>query len=151
MGLVGYFADVLRLSVKILGIGRVGLAIQALAPGKHAIGAHVDQARARQVAQPREAMRKGYEVEPGGGLVVPDDVLVQVCLKCGKEYTFTDEQPPADLTCEKCGSSVFRSFFSADPRDEAVADFRDATERDTLTTDPGTDVAPGDLHDLGNV
>jgi predicted nucleic acid-binding Zn-ribbon protein len=80
-----------------------------------------------------------------------DGVLVQVCLKCGKEYMFDTGEPPAELSCEKCGSEVFRSFFSPPRGDEAAEDFRDSTERDTLTTDPGTDVTRGDLHDLGNM
>ncbi|HSJ25437.1 MAG TPA: hypothetical protein VK929_12240 [Longimicrobiales bacterium] len=78
-------------------------------------------------------------------------VLVQVCLKCGKEYTFEGEEPPADLSCEKCGGEVFRSFYADSPDDEADTDFRESTERDTLTTDPATDVTRGDLHDLGNM
>jgi predicted nucleic acid-binding Zn-ribbon protein len=79
-----------------------------------------------------------------------DGVLVQVCLTCGKEYTFAGEPPPSELACDKCGSTVFRSFFSRQRADEADEDFRESTERDTLTTDPGTDVTQGDLHDLGN-
>jgi hypothetical protein len=46
---------------------------------------------------------------------------------------------------------VFRSFFAETRRDEVISDFRDTTERDTLTTDPATDVTRGDLHDLGNM
>jgi predicted nucleic acid-binding Zn-ribbon protein len=80
-----------------------------------------------------------------------DGVLVQICLKCGKEYMFEEESPPSDLRCGKCGSEVFRSFFAETRSDEAIADFRDSTERDTLTTDPATDVTRGDLHDLGNM
>jgi predicted nucleic acid-binding Zn-ribbon protein len=79
-----------------------------------------------------------------------DGVLVQICIQCGKEYMFDRDVPPADLACGKCGSTVFRSFFAETVTDEARAEFRATTERDTLTTDPATDVAPGDLHDLGN-
>jgi predicted nucleic acid-binding Zn-ribbon protein len=78
------------------------------------------------------------------------DVLVQVCLKCGKEYMFDNGEAPAELTCGKCGSAVFRSFVGRATEDDVTQDFRDSTERDTLTTDPGTDVAQGDLHDLNN-
>jgi predicted nucleic acid-binding Zn-ribbon protein len=78
-------------------------------------------------------------------------VLVQICLKCGKQYSFDDQEPPADLACDKCGSEVFRSFFAEAPGNEVAADFRDSTERDTLTTDPATDVTRGDLQDLGNM
>lgn len=80
-----------------------------------------------------------------------DGVLVQVCLKCGKEYMFDEQPPPADLACEKCGGDVFRSFFADTRPDEAAEDFRESTERDTLTTDPATDVTRGDLHDLGSM
>jgi DNA-directed RNA polymerase subunit RPC12/RpoP len=81
----------------------------------------------------------------------PEGVLVQVCIKCGQEYMFEDEPPQTDLKCEKCGSAVFRSFYADNSDDEAAADFRETTERDTLTTDPGTDVTQGDLHDLKNM
>lgn len=80
-----------------------------------------------------------------------DRVLVQVCIQCGKEYTFDDQPPPQQMTCGKCGNGVFRSFYSDRTGDEVTEDFRDATERDTLTTDPGTDVTQGDLHDLRNM
>lgn len=81
----------------------------------------------------------------------PDGLLVQVCIQCGKEYMFDRHEPPAELSCEKCGSTVFRSFVAHSGTDEVIDDFRASTERDTTTTDPGTDVAPGDLHDLRNL
>ena len=78
-------------------------------------------------------------------------VLVQVCLECGKEYMFEDSEPPEDLVCEKCGGTVFRSFYAATREDDVAADFRETTERDTATDDPPTDVTRGDLQDLGNL
>lgn len=81
----------------------------------------------------------------GGG------VQVEVCLECGKEYMFEDELPPEDLTCEKCGNKVFRSFHAETTDDEALQDFRDSTERDTGTTDGPAEVTRGDLHDLGSL
>jgi len=82
-------------------------------------------------------------------------VLVQVCIECGKQYTFDrsdpDAEPPDDLACEKCGSIVFRSFTAATRPDEAEADFRESTERATATDDPPTEVTRGDLQDLGNL
>jgi hypothetical protein len=79
-------------------------------------------------------------------------VLVQVCIQCGKEYMFDSDEPPTDLACDKCGSSVFRSFVAETGGGRGDDDFRaSSTERDTLTTDPATDVTQGDLHDLGNV
>jgi hypothetical protein len=80
-----------------------------------------------------------------------DGVLVQVCLECGKEYMFDDREPPEQLTCDKCGNTVFRSFFAETRPDDVADDYRAATERDVLTTDPATDVTSGDLHDLGSL
>lgn len=78
-------------------------------------------------------------------------VLVQICLECGKEYMFEDRQPPDDLTCDKCGNTVFRSYYANTRSDETVEDFHDATDRDVQTTDPATEVSRGDLHDLNNL
>jgi predicted nucleic-acid-binding Zn-ribbon protein len=91
---------------------------------------------------------RGEGEEMAGGTSGPGEgVLTLVCLKCGKEYFFTDQTPPGGMTCEKCGSSVFREFFSAEG-DEATEDFRDETERDLRTDDPEGDTLPGDLIDL---
>jgi DNA-directed RNA polymerase subunit RPC12/RpoP len=79
-----------------------------------------------------------------------EGVLVQVCVECGKEYFYEDEQPPANQQCEKCGNLVFRSFFHATDGDEAVADFNETTGRDVTPEDPATDVTRGDLYDLNN-
>ena len=78
-------------------------------------------------------------------------VLVQVCLECGKQYFFDREQPAGDLTCEKCGNGVFRSFFAEWKPGEASQDFTESTERDLRTDDPATDVTRGDLQDLNNL
>ena len=79
------------------------------------------------------------------------EVLVQVCLECGKEYMFENQEVPDDLTCDKCGNGVFRSFYANARSDEASDDFRDSTERDVLTTDSASEVTRGDLHDLNNL
>jgi hypothetical protein len=80
-----------------------------------------------------------------------DGVLVQICLECGKEYTFDDEPPPADLKCEKCGSTVFRSYFEPLVEDDVEADFRETTERDLATSDPEGEATRGDILDLNNL
>jgi ribosomal protein S27AE len=77
-------------------------------------------------------------------------VLTQVCLNCGKEYFFENAAPADDLVCERCGGTVFRSFFATPDPNDAQRDFLDATSRDTTPEDPGTDITPGDLHDLNN-
>ncbi len=76
-----------------------------------------------------------------------EGVLTLVCLKCGKEYFFSDSAPPAGMSCEKCGSSVFRDFFTSEG-DEVSEDFHDSTERDLDSDDPEGDTLPGDLIDL---
>ncbi len=75
------------------------------------------------------------------------DVLVQVCIECGREYTF-EEEPPDDLVCDRCGNTVFRSFHSSDGMDEVERDFDESTARDLRPDDPEGDVTRGDLHDL---
>jgi DNA-directed RNA polymerase subunit RPC12/RpoP len=83
--------------------------------------------------------------QPGTG------VLVQICLECGKEYTFDDDPPPENLTCEKCGGKVFRSYYEPIGEDEANQDFRDTTERDMATSDAEGETTAGDLVDLNNL
>lgn len=78
------------------------------------------------------------------------EVTVLVCVECGREYPF-DREPPSELTCERCGNTVFRSFRGQAPRgDEADEDFRETTERDLAADAGASDVEPGDLRDLNN-
>lgn len=80
-----------------------------------------------------------------------EGVLLLVCIECGREYQFEGaEEPPDDLTCEKCGNQVFRRFDDTETPDDVQADFRDSTERDLATNDPEGDATPGDLYDLNN-
>lgn len=79
-----------------------------------------------------------------------DGVLVQVCVECGKQYFYDVAEPPADQQCERCGNTVFRSFFDTTEPDEAVADFHETTHRDVTPEDPATDVTRSDLYDLNN-
>ena len=78
------------------------------------------------------------------------EVLTLICVTCGKEYFFEDEQPGDDLRCEKCGGTVFRSFDTL-VGDEADDDFRDSTERDLDPDDPEGDALPGDVMDLNQI
>lgn len=79
-----------------------------------------------------------------------DELLVQVCERCGKEYMFSEGEPPSDLTCDKCGNQVFRSFYSPMRYDEVQDDFRRTTERDLAPNDDESDVTRGDIIDLNN-
>lgn len=78
-------------------------------------------------------------------------VLTQVCMRCGKEFMFDTGEPPAEMTCTKCGNRVFRSFFSPIPEDDVAADFRDSTERDLAPNDAEGDATRGDILDLNNI
>lgn len=75
-------------------------------------------------------------------------VLTLVCLKCGTEYYFTDSRPEAGMVCEKCGSGVFRDFFTAPSDDDASSDFDETTGRDLDADDAEGDTRPGDVIDL---
>ena len=79
------------------------------------------------------------------------EVVLMVCVECGREVQFEGgEEPPADLTCAKCGNQVFRRFDDVAVPGEARAEFREETERDLDTDDPAGDAEPGDLLDLNN-
>lgn len=78
----------------------------------------------------------------------PDDVRVLICLECGKEFFFEDAAPPEDLTCDKCGSTVFRDYQVSAREDEADREFRDSTERDTTPEEGPGEVTRGDVRDL---
>ena len=79
---------------------------------------------------------------PAGG------VLTKVCLTCGQEYYLTAESAAGALACEKCGSTVFRDFFTHTEGDEAAEDFADTTGRDLDPDDAEGDAMPGDVIDL---
>lgn len=88
--------------------------------------------------------------DPPGGREPATEVLTLVCENCGKDYFFEDEPPPENMSCQKCGGTVFRSFHTS-IGDEAADDFRDSTERDLDPDDAEGDVLPGDVMDLNNL
>ena len=49
----------------------------------------------------------------------PRGIVTLVCLTCGKEKFFTHEVPAA-VSCEQCGSTVFRTFATPTEPDEAA-------------------------------
>lgn len=99
--------------------------------------------------QPRENPATKAREEPRRG-GPSQAVLTLVCETCGKDYFFEDETPPGDMQCDKCGSNVFRSFYST-VGDEAADDFRDSTERDLDPDDAEGDTLPGDVMDLNHL
>jgi len=90
------------------------------------------------------------ERKQGGQESAADDggILVQVCVECGREYTYEDEMPADNFKCEKCGGAVFRSFYETEQPSEALQDFEDTTGRDMRPDDPEGDTTRGDLVDL---
>ncbi|HEV2130836.1 MAG TPA: hypothetical protein VGR27_07030 [Longimicrobiaceae bacterium] len=101
-------------------------------------------ARAAEEQQTSGMVAGGPDREPAQG------VLTLVCFTCGKEYFYADQNPPEELTCEKCGNTVFRSFFSP-IGDEVADDFRDSTERDLTPDSTAEDTSAGDIIDLNNL
>lgn len=91
------------------------------------------------------AKRDKAEAKPAAG---DTGILVQICVECGREYTFEDEPPADDMKCEKCGGSVFRSYYETEEPSEASQDFEDTTGRDMRPDDPEGDTTRGDLVDL---
>ena len=114
-------------------------------PDEHAEESTAEGARA---AQSRDA--PGPDTD--GPISPPaEGVLTLVCLQCGAEYHFEDAPPPVEMTCEKCGGTVFRSFFSPLVGDEAAQDFEDSTARDLDPDDAEGEALPGDVMDLDNL
>lgn len=98
----------------------------------------------------RAAQSRATTSEDSGGAdphEPAEGVLTLVCFTCGNEYYFEDQNPPEEMTCEKCGSTVFRSFFSPQG-DEVAQDFEDSTARDLDPDDPEGDATEGDVADL---
>lgn len=77
----------------------------------------------------------------------PEGMLTLVCLTCGKEKYFAD-QPPGDVTCDRCGGTVFRNFFTPTTPDEATLSGLEETSRSMALDEESPDTAPGDLEDL---
>lgn len=91
------------------------------------------------------AERERRTGRPGAG---ESGVLIEICVECGREYTYEDEPAPDDLECGKCGGKVFRSYYEAFQPSEASVDFDETTGRDMHPDDPEGDTTSGDLVDL---
>jgi DNA-directed RNA polymerase subunit RPC12/RpoP len=74
-------------------------------------------------------------------------VVTLVCLTCGKERFFTQDVPAA-VTCEQCGSTVFRTFATPTEPDEAAIDALEAQARSMAYGDSSPDTTAGDVRDL---
>ena len=74
-------------------------------------------------------------------------VTTLVCLTCGKEKFFTGDVPAA-VTCEQCGSTVFRTFATPTEPDEAAIDALEAQARSMAYGDSSPDTTATDVRDL---
>jgi ribosomal protein S27E len=77
----------------------------------------------------------------------PRGIVTLVCLTCGKEKYFTSEVP-AEVSCEQCGSTVFRTFATPTEPDEAAIDALEAQARSMAYGDSSPDTTPTDVQDL---
>lgn len=97
-----------------------------------------------QAGRTASALPAGNDDEAG------ENVVTLVCFRCGTEYYFSEDSQPTEMSCGKCGNTVFRSFLS--PTDEQDDDeYDEATQRDLRTDDAEGDTLPGDLLDLDRV
>jgi DNA-directed RNA polymerase subunit RPC12/RpoP len=80
----------------------------------------------------------------------PEGMLTLVCLTCGNELFFTNEPPKNDEKCSRCGSMVFRSFFTPTVRDDATESMLEDTARSISTESAPSDSTAGDVRDLNN-
>lgn len=77
----------------------------------------------------------------------PFGVVTLVCLTCGNEKFF-DKAVPDDVTCEKCGGTVFRNFATPTEPDEAAIAQMEEQARSMSYGDSSPDTTPDDLRDL---
>ena len=74
-------------------------------------------------------------------------MVTLVCLTCGKEKFFTTEVPAA-VTCEQCGSTVFRTFDTPTEPDDAAIDALETQARSMAYGDSSPDTTADDVRDL---
>ena len=79
----------------------------------------------------------------------PEGLLTLVCLTCGNHIDFEDT-PPAGVTCERCGGTVFRNFFTPTERDEATISQLEETARSIAFDEESPDISADELRDLNN-
>ena len=77
----------------------------------------------------------------------PRGIVTLVCLTCGKEKFFTREVPAA-VSCDQCGSTVFRTFVTPTEPDEAAIDALEAQARSMAYGDSSPDTTADDVRDL---
>ena len=94
------------------------------------------------------ARRPSYQThEEAMAMDGPRGIVTLICLTCGKEKFFTREVPAA-VSCEQCGSTVFRTFATPTEPDEAAIDALEAQARSMAYGDSSPDTTQDDVRDL---
>ena len=79
----------------------------------------------------------------------PRGIVTMICLTCGNERHF-DDAVPSSLKCEKCGSTVFRTFATPTEPDEATLSQLEDQARSSSWGDPSPDPSGEELRELDN-
>ena len=74
-------------------------------------------------------------------------VTTMVCLTCGAEQFF-EGAVPGNLKCQRCSSTVFRTFDTPIERDEATIAHLEEEARSVQYGDAAPQTAPEDVRDL---
>ena len=77
----------------------------------------------------------------------PRGIVTLICMTCGNEK-FYDNAVPQSATCDKCGSTVFRTFATPTEPDDASIAALEAQARSIAFGDSSPDTRLGDLRDL---
>jgi hypothetical protein len=77
----------------------------------------------------------------------PSGLITLVCITCGREQ-FHSHSVPQSTVCDKCGSTVFRTFATpTEPDDASIASLEEQA-RSLSYGDPSPDSTRGDVRDL---
>jgi DNA-directed RNA polymerase subunit RPC12/RpoP len=74
-------------------------------------------------------------------------LVTLVCITCGREQ-FHSRSVPQSTVCDKCGSTVFRTFDTPTEPDDATIAALEEQARSLSYGDPSPDSTRGDVRDL---
>jgi hypothetical protein len=74
-------------------------------------------------------------------------LVTLVCITCGREQ-FHARSVPQSTVCDKCGSTVFRTFATPTEPDDATIASLEEQARSISYGDPSPDSTRGDVRDL---
>jgi DNA-directed RNA polymerase subunit RPC12/RpoP len=74
-------------------------------------------------------------------------IVTLVCITCGREQ-FHAHSVPQSTVCDKCGSTVFRTFATPTTADDATIASLEEQARSLSYGDPSPDSTRGDVRDL---